>query len=107
MKPRLQDWVLAYAGWIGLFLLSLWLVFLLQRNIVEDLLFMRVNPWQLRGLGQWSVYVFGAIWIVYVFLSEGYLRQGLLQGVLYQRLIKIGAPLLVLITLSWIVNVVI
>ncbi len=106
MKPRFQDWVLAYASWIVLFLLGLWLVFLLQRNIVEDLLFMRVNPWQLRGLSQWSVYVFGAIWLVYVFLAEGYLRQGLLQGTLHRRLVRIGTPLLVLIGLSWLVNLV-
>lgn len=104
MKPRFQDWILAYAGWIVLFLLGLWLVFLLQRNIVEDLFFNRVNPWQLRGLGQWSVYVFGAIWLVYVFLIEGYLRQGLLQGNLYRRLVKAGVPLLALIGLSWLVN---
>ncbi len=106
MKPRFHDWILAYTGWITLFLLSLWLVFRLQQNIVEDLFFMRVNPWQLRGIGQWAVYVLGAVWLIYVFLCEGYLRQGLLQGILYQRLVKVGAPVLILLALSWIVSVV-
>lgn len=101
MSPKIRNTLLVYVGWIGLFTLSLWLVFLLQQNMVEDIFFLKINPWQLRFMRQWSIFVFGAIWIVYVFISEGYLRHGIEAGNLGRRFLKVGAPLLLLIALSW------
>ena len=105
MKSSWQQVLLVYGGWLVLFTLALVLVFLLQRNVVEDILIGRmINPWRLRSIGQWSVYVLGIGWIVFVFLLEGYLRNGAARGLFWQRIVRVGAPLLALISLSYAVN---
>ncbi len=101
MNPRTRDTILVYVGWILFFALSLWLIFLLQHNLVHDIFFLRVNPWQLRFVRQWSIFVFGTIWIFFVFLCEGYLRNGIDRGGLGRRFLNVGTPLLLLFALSW------
>ena len=104
-KSGWQQVLLVYGGWLVLFALALVLVFLVQRNLVEDILIGRmVNPWRVRSLGQWSVYLLGIGWIVFVFLIEGYLRHGAARGLFRQRILRAGVPLLVLIGLSYAVN---
>lgn len=100
-KASIHAYILVYAGWIALFALSLWLVFLLQGNLVNDLFFMRTNAWRLRFISQWSIFVLGIPWILYAFLTEGYLRNGVVRGDVPRRLRKAGTPILLLIALSW------
>ena len=105
MKSSWQQLLLVYGGWLVLFTLALFLVFLIQRNVVEDILIGRmINPWRLRSVGQWSIYVLGIGWIVFVFLLEGYLRDGAARGLFWQRITRAGVPLLVLLGLSYAVN---
>ena len=101
MNPKTRNTILVYVGWLAFLALSLWLVFLLQQNLVQDIFFMQVNPWQLRFVRQWSIFVFGAIWIFCAFLCEGYLRNGIEKEGLGRRFLNVGTPLLLLIALSW------
>lgn len=101
MNSRVRNAILVYVGWIGIFCFSLWLVFLLQQNLVQDVFFMRANPWQLRFVRQWSIFVLGAVWISFVFLCEGYLRRCIDQGGLARRFLRVTTPLLLLFALSW------
>ena len=96
----MRAYILVYSGWIALFALSLWLVFLLQ-NLVTDAFFLRTNIWRWRFVSQWSIFVLGIPWILYVFLAEGYLRNGIDRGDVPRRLRKVGTPLLLLVALSW------
>lgn len=97
----MRAYILVYSSWMALFALSLWLVFLLQQNLVNDVFFLRADAWGLRFISQWSLFVLGIPWILYVFLTEGYLRNGIDQGDVPRRLRKVGTPLLLLIALSW------
>ncbi len=105
-----STWILAvryiacYLIWFLICGLALWLIFLFQTNLVEDILFLRVNPWQLRTLDKWFIYVAGAVWIVAVFLIEGYLRKGVEQGKLLIRSGRILAVLLAFIALSFLIR---
>lgn len=93
-----------YALWIGICAIGFWLIFLIRTNLVEDIFFLRVNPWQLRAVDRWSVYVLGAVWIVGVFLVEGYLRRALERG---RLLVSAGKILLietVLVALSFLLH---
>lgn len=104
MNSPLLQWIRVYVSWLGLTALALWLVFLLQYNLVNNLFFMHVNAWQLRFVHQWSIFVLGTIWILYVFLTEGYLRRGLHQGKLLGHMFRAGIPVAVLIALSWLIR---
>lgn len=54
----MRAYILVYLGWIALFALSLWLVFLLQ-SLVTDAFFLRTNIWRWRFVSQWSIFVLG------------------------------------------------
>jgi len=69
-------YILAYLLWFLFCALAFYAIWRVRANLVEDIFFMRVNPWQLRAIDRWSLWIFGAIWIVGIFLSEGYLRKG-------------------------------
>lgn len=103
-------WILAiryvacYLIWFLAGGLGLWLIFLFRTNLVEDVLFMRVNGWQVGAIDRWFVYVGGCVWIVAVFLLEGYLRKGVEEGKLRIRAGKILATQFALIALSFLIQ---
>ena len=63
-----------YIIWFLSFALGLGLILLLH-ELLEVLLFLRVNPWHLRAYRVWSIFVLGMFLIVGMFLIEGYLRR--------------------------------
>ncbi len=103
-------WILAvrytacYLIWFLISAIGLWLLFLIRSNLVEDILFLRVNPWQLRALDRWFIFAMGALWIFVIFLLEGYLRKGVEQGKLLIRSGRILLVQLTLIALSFLIR---
>ena len=96
---RFARHVVHYVLWLVSCALGLWLIFLLRWNL-NDALFLRVNPWHLRAYDRWSIYVMGIVWIVCIFLIEGYLRQSLRSGRLHIAAGWIFSVLIGLIALS-------
>ncbi len=68
-----------YLIWFLSFALGLGLIFLLH-ELLEVLLFLRVNPWHLRAYRVWSIFVLGMVLIVGMFLVEGFLRRSRSKG---------------------------
>ena len=97
-------YVACYLIWFLVGGLGLWLIFLFRTNLVEDVLFMRVSGWQVGAIDRWFVYVGGGVWIVVIFLLEGYLRQGAEQGKLIIRSGKVLAIQLTLVALSFLIH---
>ncbi len=69
--------------------MGLGFIFLLH-EILQVVLFLRVNPWHLRAYRLWSIFIMGMALIVCMFLIEGYLRRARSEGRL------LGASLTVL-----------
>jgi len=74
------QYILAYIVWFAFCALSFWTIWLVRTNLVEDIFFLRVNPWQLRAIDRWSIWLMGAGWLVGVFCAEGYLRSSVKKG---------------------------
>jgi len=68
-----------YFMWFLSFALGLGLILLLH-EVLEVVLFLRVNPWHLRAYRVWSIFVLGMLLIVGMFLIEGYLRRSRSRG---------------------------
>ncbi len=68
-----------YFIWFLSFALGLGLILLLH-EVLEVVLFLRVNPWHLRAYRVWSIFVLGMALIVGMFLIEGYLRRSRSRG---------------------------
>lgn len=98
------QYIFAYILWIGFCALSFWIIWLVRTNLIEDIFFMHVNPWQLRALDRWSVWVMGAGWIVAIFLAEGYLRTAVEKGRFWISAGKLFAVTLGIIALSYLLH---
>jgi len=71
---------------------------------VEDIFFMRVNPWELRAIDLWSLWLMGAGWVIGIFLSEGYLRKGVEKHRLLVHAGKLFLIPLIIIALSYLIQ---
>jgi hypothetical protein len=98
-------YILCYLLWIFISGIALWLVFLIRQNLVEDIFFLRVNPWQLRAIDRWSFFVLGSVWIVAIFLIEGALRKALEEGRFWERSGMILLVQLALIAVSFLIRI--
>ncbi len=88
-----------YIIWFLSFALGLGLILLLH-ELLEVLLFLRVNPWHLRAYRVWSIFVLGMFLIVGMFLVEGYLRRARSKGRLLSAYLTVLSIELALIGIS-------
>lgn len=109
-KPSSKTWrvialyVACYVLWGVTSAIGMWLIFLIRRNLVEDIFFMRVNAWQLSAIDRWSVFVMGIVWVTSIFLIEGYLRTAVEQGKLWRRAGRVLVVQLLLVGTSLLVS---
>lgn len=97
-------YIVCYLLWILICAIGMWLIFLIRRNLVEDIFFLRVNAWQLSAIDRWAVFVMGTAWVVAVFLVEGYLRNGVEQGKLWRRAGRVLGIQMLLVGISLLIN---
>lgn len=88
-----------YFMWFLSFALGLGLILLLH-EVLEVVLFLRVNPWHLRAYRLWSIVVLGVAFIVSIFLVEGYLRSSRGKGRFFSAFAKVISIELALIAVS-------
>ncbi len=78
-----------YALWLGLCAIGGWLIFQARDASIALAFWLRLNPWQLRAVDQFSVVTSGLIWLVAILLLEHYLRQGVLKNRLWARAARV------------------
>lgn len=88
-----------YIIWFLSFALGLGLILLLH-ELLEVLLFLRVNPWHLRAYRVWTIFVLGMFLIVGMFLVEGFLRRARSRGRLLSAYLTVLSVELALIGIS-------
>ena len=88
-----------YIIWFLSFALGLGLILLLH-ELLEVILFLRVNPWHLRAYRVWSILVLGMSLIVGMFLIEGFLRRARSRGRLLSAYLTVLSVELALIGIS-------
>ena len=88
-----------YLVWFLSFALGLMFLFLLH-EILEVILFLRVNPWHLRAYRLWSIFLLGMALIVCMFLIEGYLRHSRRKGRVLGASVTVLSVQLALIAIS-------
>ncbi len=88
-----------YIIWFLSFAMGLGFIFLLH-EILQVVLFLRVNPWHLRAYRLWSIFIMGMALIVCMFLIEGYLRRSRSEGRLLDASLTVLSIELVLIGIS-------
>jgi hypothetical protein len=84
-RQLLPLYLACYALWLALSALGIWLIFALRPVLFDIAIWLRLNPWQVRALDNFSLVTFGLIWLVGILLLEHSLRQGVENGRLWHR----------------------
>jgi len=87
--------------WLFLSALAGLLLWSLRTNIFNLGIWLRWNPWLVRGVDLWVMFGFGILWIIYIFGVEGYLRAAIAQKRLWTKASRALISLLILLVISY------
>ncbi len=88
-RQLLPLYLACYALWLMLSALGIWLIFALRPVLFDLAIWLRLNPWQVRALDNFSFVTFGLIWLVGILLLEHSLRQGVEKRRLWRRAARV------------------
>jgi hypothetical protein len=90
-NPRhlLPLYLACYALWLALSALGVWLIFALRPVVFGLAIRLRLNPWQVRALDNFSMVTFGLIWLIGILLLENSLRKGVENQRLWIRAARV------------------
>jgi len=90
IRRLLPLYLACYALWLGLSALGVWLIFALRVVLVDLAFVLRLNPWQVRAVDNFSIVTLGLIWLVGILLLEHRLRQAVATNRLWKRAAYVG-----------------
>ena len=89
-----------YIVWLALGALGFWLLLALRINLFDLAVYLRLNAWQVRAVGQSAVYMLGLVWFAGLFVLEAYLRNGVVRGQLWSRIGRVALAMLITAAIS-------
>jgi hypothetical protein len=102
-NPRhiLPLYLACYAMWLALSALGVWLLFALRPVVFGLAIWLRLDPWQVRALDNFSFVSLGLAWLVGILLLEHSLRKGVEKGRLWRRAARVLAAEVVALGLCY------
>src|SRR4051812_13421752 len=88
-RQLLPLYLACYTLWLALAALGVWLLFALRPVVFGLAIWLRLNPWQVRALDNFSFVTFGLAWLVGILLLEHSLRQGVEKRQLWHRAARV------------------
>ncbi len=104
-RQLLPHYVACYALWLGLSAIGVWIIFAARAAIFDIALRLRLNPWQVRAVDQFSVVTLGLIWLVAILLMEDRLRNGVIKNRLWRRAMRYFAVEVVVLCVCYAVQI--
>ncbi|MEM7538773.1 MAG: hypothetical protein AAF639_41825 [Chloroflexota bacterium] len=103
-KPiyTVPKYIACYLIWLLIAAIGLWLVLQMTENLIDIGFAMRLNPWQLRGLENWGLFVLGVIWLLFIMIAEGMMRRSIAKHQLMNVSIRLLSIEAVVVALSYI-----
>lgn len=93
---------LAYFSlWILLAALAGVLAWSLRINLFDLGIWLRWNPWVVRGIDRWGIFVLGLCWFTFLMATEGYLREAVPQRRVWARARSVLITVLILLAISY------
>ena len=94
-------YIACYLIWLLIAAIGLWLVLQLTENLIDIGFAIRLNPWQLRGLENWGLFVLGIIWLLLIMIAEGMMRRSVAKHRLMTVSIRLLGIEAVVVALSY------
>ena len=85
LRQLLPLYVACYVIVLVLAAMGVWLIFTIQPLLFRLSVWLRLNPWQVRAVDNFSVVTMGLIWLIGVLILEYRLRRGVEQNRLWIR----------------------
>jgi hypothetical protein len=97
--------VLRYLAYLSLWLLLVALAAVLgwslRTNLFDVGIWLRWNPWVVRGIDRWAIFLLGLLWLIFFFATEGYLRAAVPQRRLWAKARALLIIVLILLVISY------
>lgn len=77
------------------------LAWFLRTNLFDLGVWLHWNPWVVRGVDRWGIFVLGVLWVIYIFSIEDYLRTAVPQQRLWTKTKTVLIPVLILLAISY------
>lgn len=87
--------------WFILSALGGLLAWFLRTNLFDLGVWLHWNPWVVRGVDRWGIFVLGLLWVIYIFSIEDYLRTAVPQQRLWTKTKTVLIPVLILLAISY------
>lgn len=87
--------------WVVLSAIGGLLAWSLRINLFDFGVWLRWNPWVVRGVDRWVIFALGLLWLTYIFSVEGYLRAAVSQQQLWRKTKWVLIRVLVLLAISY------
>jgi hypothetical protein len=99
------NYLVCYILWFVICGIGLWLV-IFGSDTIKSLFFMRATGWQIDAIGRWMIFFFGAVWVVSIFLVEGYLRKAVERDKLWSHAGRVLLVQLIIAALFFLISMV-
>lgn len=97
--------VLRYLAYLSLWLLLATLAGILawslRTNLFDLGIWLRWNPWVVRGIDRWGIFGLGVLWLTFFFATEGYLRNAVPQRRLWAKARTLLLTVIILLAISY------
>ena len=95
-------------AWLLLSVPGIWFFLSLRDSLFQISVLLQLNPWAVRGIDRWGIFVFGMVWIVVIFSIEGYFRTAIAKNRLWKRIRRVFVWELIfaaiLLLIQWTIN---
>jgi hypothetical protein len=97
-------------AWLLLSVPGIWFFLSLRDSLFQISVLLQLNPWAVRGIDRWGIFVFGMVWIVAIFSIEGYFRTAIAKNRLWKRIRRVFVWELifaaVLLLIQWMIHLI-
>lgn len=85
--------------------ITMWLLFSLRDSLISISMALRANPWVLRAIDRFGIFLLGLCWLMAFIVVENYFRAGVQKGIFWLRVGKtfliVGLIALISQALNW------
>jgi hypothetical protein len=106
-NTQLRPWraigayIACYAAWIAFSILGFILLLSLRTNLFDLSIRLEMNPWAVRAVERFAIFVLGLFWFAGILVLEGYLRSGIFKKQLWSRIGRVAIVLAGVLAISY------
>jgi hypothetical protein len=104
---RLRLWrtigyyLVCYAAWLAFSVVGFVLLLSLRTNLFDLSIWLEMNPWAVRAVERFAIFVLGLFWFAGIIILESYLRSGIIKKQLWQRIARVAIALAGVLAISY------